>query len=213
MNRMIKRVLDIIVATIIGIISLPFVLIIALIIMPTMGKPVFFCPERPGLRGIPFKMYKFRTMTNKTDNNGNLLPDNERLTSFGRFLRVTSLDELPEILNVLKGEMSLVGPRPLAMEYLNRYNSEQARRHDVKPGITGWAQVNGRNLVSWEERFKMDVWYVNNHNILLDLKILFLTAKKVVIREGVVPEGRSVMEDFMGSKEQETILSKETISG
>jgi lipopolysaccharide/colanic/teichoic acid biosynthesis glycosyltransferase len=200
MSTLIKRGLDILLVLFSGIISLPFVLIIAIILRFSISKPVFFCQERPGFKGIPFKMFKFRTMTDKKDSNGNLLPDKDRLTKFGRFLRVTSLDELPEILNVLKGEMSLVGPRPLAMEYLERYNSEQARRHDVKPGITGLAQVSGRNLLSWEEKFKLDVWYVDHWSLFLDLKILCKTLKMVLIREGVVPEGRSVLQDFMGSE-------------
>lgn len=201
MSRLIKRGLDILIALFVGIISLPFVLIIAMIIRFTMGKGVFFRPKRPGYKGNPFIMYKFRTMTDKKDPNGNLLPDNIRLTKFGRFLRVTSLDELPEIWNVLKGEMSLVGPRPLAMEYLDRYNSEQARRHDAKPGITGLAQVSGRNLISWEEKFRLDVWYVDHWSLFLDVKILYKTLKMVLIRDGVVPEGNSVLTDFMGSEE------------
>lgn len=201
MSHLIKRGLDIILALFVGIISLPFVLIIAVIIRFTMGKGVFFRPKRPGYKGKPFIMYKFRTMTDKKDSNGNLLPDSVRLTKFGRFLRVTSLDELPEIWNVLKGEMSLVGPRPLAMEYLDRYNSEQARRHEAKPGITGLAQVNGRNLISWEEKFRLDVWYVDHWSLFLDLKILYKTLKMVLIRDGVVPEGNSVLTDFMGSEE------------
>jgi lipopolysaccharide/colanic/teichoic acid biosynthesis glycosyltransferase len=160
---------------------------------------------RPGLHGKPFVMYKFCTMLDLRDKEGNLLPDEQRLTGIGRFLRSTSLDELPELINVLKGEMSLVGPRPLLMEYLDRYTPEQARRHNVKPGITGWAQVNGRNAISWEDKFKLDVWYVDNWSLWLDIKILFLTIIQVFRREGISADGYSTMPKFMGSSKNEHI--------
>jgi sugar transferase EpsL len=166
------------------------------------GAPVLFRQTRPGMGGKPFLMYKFRTMTDQRDTAGNLLPDEKRLTRFGKFLRSTSLDELPELINVLKGEMSLVGPRPLLMEYLGRYSPEQARRHEVRPGITGWAQVNGRNAISWEEKFKLDVWYVDNRSLWLDIKILWMTFVKVFKREGISQEGQATAEKFMGGKGQ-----------
>lgn len=200
MKKLRKRIFDITISSIIMVLFLPIMAIISSLIFISMGSPVIFRQERPGYKGIPFKMYKFRTMNNQTSLNGKLLSDKDRLTRLGKFLRATSLDELPELLNVLKGDMSLVGPRPLAMEYLSRYNPEQARRHDVKPGITGWAQVKGRNHLSWEERFKLDVWYVDNYNFWFDLKIILLTIKTVILREGVVPEGRSAIQDFMGEK-------------
>jgi lipopolysaccharide/colanic/teichoic acid biosynthesis glycosyltransferase len=174
---------------------------VAVLIRLKLGSPIFFRQIRPGLNGVPFKMVKFRTMLDALDEDGNQLPDSKRLTSFGRFLRSTSLDELPELWNVLKGEMSLVGPRPLLMEYLPLYSKEQARRHEVKPGITGWAQVNGRNAISWEDKFKLDIWYVDNRSFWLDLKILFLTVKRVVLRDGVNQSGYVTMEKFQGSVE------------
>ncbi|HYP86214.1 sugar transferase [Variovorax sp.] len=164
-----------------------------------LGTPVLFRQTRPGLRGDPFEMIKLRTMTQACGPDGKLLPDAERLTGFGRFLRATSLDELPELWNVLKGDMSLVGPRPLLMEYLPLYTPEQARRHEVRPGITGWAQVNGRNALSWEEKFKLDVWYVDNRSFWLDIKILWLTVKKVLVREGISAAGDATMPKFTGS--------------
>ena len=164
-----------------------------------LGKPAFFRQMRPGLRGRPFEVIKFRTMTSARDVDGQLLPDAYRLTSFGQFLRATSLDELPELWNVLKGEMSLVGPRPLLMEYLPLYSAEQARRHEVRPGITGWAQVNGRNALSWEEKFKLDVWYVDNRTLWLDIKILWLTVRKVLVRDGISAAGEATMPRFTGS--------------
>lgn len=167
-----------------------------------IGSPVFFVQTRPGLRGRPFDMVKLRTMTNARDSHGNLLPDAQRLAPFGRFLRSTSLDELPELWNVLKGEMSLVGPRPLLMEYLPLYSAEQARRHEVRPGITGWAQINGRNALSWEEKFKLDVWYVDNKSLWLDIKILWLTVKKVAVREGISASGDATMPKFTRSATQ-----------
>jgi len=164
-----------------------------------MGRPVLFKQMRPGLNGKPFYMYKFRTMTYERDEQGTLLSDELRLTGLGRFLRSTSLDELPELFNILKGDMSLVGPRPLLMQYLDRYTPEQARRHEVKPGITGWAQVNGRNAISWEEKFALDVWYVDNCSLWLDMKILLMTLVKVFKREGISAAGEATMPEFMGS--------------
>jgi len=163
-----------------------------------MGSPVLFRQNRPGLGGKAFQMLKFRTMRDEYDDKGNLLPDSERLTDFGRWLRTTSLDELPELWNVLRGEMSLVGPRPLLMEYLPLYSTYHTRRHEVRPGITGWAQVNGRNALSWEEKFKLDVWYVDNRSFWLDLKILFITVKKVLVREGITAKGAATMPVFTG---------------
>jgi sugar transferase EpsL len=165
-----------------------------------LGAPVIFKQQRPGLHGRPYLMYKFRTMQNASGKEGNPLPDEQRLTALGSFLRKTSLDELPELFNVLQGNMSLVGPRPLLMEYLPRYTREQARRHEVKPGITGWAQVNGRNAISWEKKFELDVWYVDNRSIMLDLKILWMTLIRVVKREGVNQEGHVTMEKFTGTR-------------
>lgn len=177
----------------------PLVIIITLLLISNLGRPVIFKQKRPGLHGQPFEFYKFRTMTNEKDKNGDLLPDELRLTSFGSWLRSTSLDELPSIINVLKGDMNLVGPRPLLMEYLPLYNSHQARRHAVKPGITGWAQVNGRNLLSWEEKFDLDVWYVDNRSLLLDIKILIHTVWKVIKREGISANNHATMELFRGN--------------
>jgi len=178
----------------------PLLGVLALLVRLKLGAPILFRQQRPGLYGRPFTLYKFRTMTDARDAEGKLRRDAERLTSFGRFLRSSSLDELPELFNVLKGEMSLVGPRPLRMEYLPLYSPEQARRHDVKPGITGWAQVRGRNQLSWEEKFALDVWYIDNLSFLLDIKILFLTIKQVLKREGISAEGHSTMPRFEGTK-------------
>ena len=200
-SPVLKRIIDIIGALVGLIVSSPIMLIVSLIIYLTMGRPVFFKQLRPGLNGKPFVIYKFRTMLDLKDKDGNLLPDEKRITAIGRFLRSTTLDELPEFWNVLKGDMSLVGPRPLLVEYLPRYTPEQARRHNVKPGMTGWAQVNGRNAITWEEKFKLDVWYVDNWNIPLDLKIIFLTILKVFKREGVSAEGYATMPEFVGSKD------------
>ena len=194
-----KRILDLS-AALFGLILLaPIILILAILIRLKLGSPILFTQIRPGSHGKPFKMIKFRTMTDARDTDGNLLPDNIRLTAFGRFLRATSLDELPELWNVLKGDMSLVGPRPLLMEYLPLYTHEQVRRHQVRPGITGWAQINGRNAISWEAKFKLDVWYVDNQSFWLDLKILALTLKKVCVREGISAEGEATMPKFTGS--------------
>lgn len=193
-----KRLFDLSIA-IVGLFMLsPLMLAIVILTCVFKINPVLFIQERPGLRGKPFKIYKFCTMTDKRDANDNLLPDERRLTVLGKFLRSTSLDELPELFNVLKGDMSIVGPRPLLMQYLDRYTPEQARRHEVKPGITGWAQVNGRNAISWEEKFKLDVWYVDNHSLWLDLKIIGLTLWKIVKREGIKQPGQATMEEFRG---------------
>ena len=177
----------------------PILCLLSLLLL-TIRTPIFFKQKRPGLHNAPFTFYKFRTMTSEKDENGNLLSDKDRLTPFGALLRKTSLDELPSLWNVLKGDMSLVGPRPLLMEYLPLYSKEQMRRHEVKPGITGWAQINGRNAISWDEKFKLDVWYVDNQSIWLDTKILFITAWKVLKREGISQKGHVTMERFRGSK-------------
>jgi len=181
----------------------PLLLIVALLVRFKLGSPVLFRQKRPGLHGVPFEIYKFRTMTDQRDEKGEFLPDGVRLTSFGRFLRSTSFDELPELFNVLKGDMSLVGPRPLLMEYLPLYTPEQARRHEAKPGITGWAQVNGRNAIGWEEKFALDVWYVDQRSFLLDLRILWLTLAKVFRKEGISETGQATMSKFTGSPKSE----------
>ena len=193
-----KRILDIVC-------SLGFILcfwwlyiVVAILVKRKLGSPVIFKQQRPGLNGKIFTMYKFRSMTDAKDKDGKLLSDAERLPRFGQLLRATSLDEIPEFINVLKGDMSLIGPRPLLVEYLERYNDEQKRRHEVRPGITGWAQVNGRNAISWEEKFKYDVEYVDKLNFLLDMKIVFLTIKKIVVKEGISQEGNATMEKFTG---------------
>lgn len=197
---MLKRLFDI-VASFFGLLLLsPVIAVVAWKISRKLGSPVLFRQVRPGLQGKPFEMIKFRTMKDGRDAHGNLLPDSERMTSFGSFLRSSSLDELPELWNVLKGEMSLVGPRPLLMEYLPLYSAQQFRRHEVRPGVTGWAQVNGRNALSWEEKFKLDVWYVENRTQWLDLKIVFLTLKKVVVREGISADGEATMSKFTGKQ-------------
>lgn len=196
----VKRIFDQLVATSALIGLFPLFILLGLVVAHKLGSPIFFSQVRPGHRGNSFRMVKFRTMTDAVDADGNLLPDAERLTPLGSFLRSTSLDELPELINVLKGEMSLVGPRPLLMEYLPLYSPEQARRHEVRPGITGWAQVNGRNAISWEEKFKLDVWYVDNRSFWLDLKILFLTFVKVFKREGVSQSGHVTAEKFTGTQ-------------
>lgn len=194
-----KRMFDVIVAVIALVLLFPVFIIIAIVTLFAQGSPVLFVQIRPGLHGLPFKMFKFRTMRDACDTNGLHLPDRERITKWGNFLRNSSLDELPEIWNVLKGDMSLVGPRPLLMEYLPLYNEEQTRRHDIKPGITGWAQVNGRNALSWEEKFKLDVWYVNNQSFWVDIKILWITLKKVFMREGISADGHVTIEPFKGN--------------
>lgn len=179
-------------------------LVLVLQVRRKLGSPVFFTQVRPGLHGKPFQMVKFRTMTDERGPDGLLLPDAVRLTPFGRWLRATSLDELPGLWNVLNGDMSLVGPRPLLIEYLPLYTPEQARRHQVRPGITGWAQVNGRNAISWEDKFKLDVWYVDHRSLWLDIKILWLTVKKVLLRDGISAEGEATMPRFTGTQIQET---------
>ena len=191
-----KRTLDLIISLGLMIFVLPIMLIVALLIYIKIGYPCIFRQKRPGLQGKPFYIYKFRTMTNAVDEVGNLLPDKNRITELGRILRKFSLDELPQLLNVIQGELSLVGPRPLLMEYLPIYSSEQVRRHDVKPGITGWAQVNGRNSISWEEKFELDVWYVDHQSFWLDIKILCMTLLKVVKSEGISQQGQVTMEAF-----------------
>ena len=195
-----KRLFDIVVsACALLMLALPMLVVIWMV-RRKLGSPVFFTQVRPGMHGKPFKMVKFRSMISERSTDGELLPDAVRLTPFGRFLRSTSLDELPELWNVLKGDMSLVGPRPLLMEYLPLYSPEQARRHEVRPGITGWAQVNGRNAIGWEDKFKLDVWYVDHRSLWLDIKILWLTVKKVLVREGISAAGEATMGKFTGSK-------------
>ena len=198
-----KRIFDLTVTSAGLVIFWPILLLIALAVRLAHGSPVLFTQIRPGYLGKPFKIYKLRTMTDRRDAQGNLLPDAERITRLGRFLRATSLDELPELFNVLRGEMSLVGPRPLLMQYLTRYTPEQARRHAVLPGITGWAQVNGRNALTWEDKFRLDVWYVENWSFWLDLRILGTTLVKVIKREGISQPGHVTAEEFMGSEAQE----------
>ena len=198
MTDPVKRLLDIIIAAAALVLLSPVLLLLSWQIRRKLGTPVLFRQVRPGRGGIPFVMYKFRTMRDAENENGRPLPDAERLTPFGRKLRAASLDELPELWNVLKGDMSLVGPRPLLMEYLPLYNAEQRRRHLVRPGITGWAQVNGRNAISWPEKFRLDVWYVENRSLLLDIKILFLTVKKVLDRSGINSEGEATAAKFTG---------------
>ena len=195
-----KRLFDFILALLALVILSPVLLITAILVRIFIGTPILFKQQRPGYKGRPFHIYKFRTMTNRITHDGSLLPDAERLTRFGRFLRSLSLDELPELFNILRGEMSFVGPRPLLMEYLPLYSAEQARRHDVMPGLTGWAQVHGRNAITWDDKFKHDVWYVDHWSFLLDLKIILMTAGKVVTREGVTQEGQATTEYFTGNK-------------
>ena len=196
-----KRVIDLILGIVLFVVLFPVLLIVAFLVRVMLGSPVLFRQTRPGRNARPFELIKFRTMTDEKDAKGELLPDSQRLSAFGRMLRATSLDELPELWNVLKGDMSLVGPRPLLMEYLDLYTSEQSRRHEVRPGITGWAQVSGRNALSWEDKFALDVWYVDNQSLWLDLKILLMTIMKVVKRDGVSQSGHVTMEPFRGSKE------------
>lgn len=196
---MCKRVIDLVVASISLVLLSPILLVLYLLIRKDMGAPVLFKQKRPGKGGVPFEMVKYRTMCDVSDDNGSPLPDDQRLTAIGIFLRATSLDELPELWNVVKGDMSLVGPRPLLMEYLPLYSKEQYRRHEVRPGVTGWAQVNGRNAISWEEKFALDVWYVDHQSIWLDIKILFLTVKKVLVRDGISAEGEATISKFTGT--------------
>lgn len=194
-----KRSIDILVSIIAITLLLPLLILVCIVLAINIGTPVFFLQQRPGLNSNPFTMVKFRTMQNTVDLNGILLPDEQRLTTIGKFLRKTSLDELPELWNVLKGEMSLVGPRPLLMEYLPLYSNEEIRRHEVRPGITGWAQINGRNAISWDEKFKFDIWYVENQSIWLDIKILILTVKKVFMTDGISADDHVTMERFSGN--------------
>jgi lipopolysaccharide/colanic/teichoic acid biosynthesis glycosyltransferase len=200
--RFSKRLFDLIITVIGLIIILPLMLVVSIMVWIFLGTPILFRQPRPGYKGRPFITYKFRTMTNHTGSDGNLLPDADRLTLFGRFLRSTSLDDLPQLFNVLRGEMSLVGPRPLLMQYLQRYTPEQMRRHDMLPGITGWAQIHGRNALDWENKFRLDVWYVDHWSFWLDLKILFLTPWKVFRREGISQPGHVTAEEYKGSDNQ-----------
>jgi len=195
-----KRSFDFLAALFGGIVISPLLLLVAVSVRIALGRPVLFRQPRPGYKGRPFDIYKFRTMTDRTAPDGSLLPDAERLTPLGRFLRSASLDDLPQVWNILRGEMSLVGPRPLLLQYLERYTPEQMRRHDVLPGITGWAQINGRNALTWEEKFRLDVWYVDHWSFGLDLKILWLTLWKVIRREGISQPGHATMEEFMGKQ-------------
>jgi lipopolysaccharide/colanic/teichoic acid biosynthesis glycosyltransferase len=197
-----KRVFDFVVAAAAVIVLSPVIATVALLVRIKLGKPVLFRHVRPGLHGQPFTLLKFRTMIDVVDSDGSSLPDAQRLTAFGQLLRRWSLDELPELYNVLRGDMSLVGPRPLLMEYLPLYSAEQARRHDVRPGLTGWAQVNGRNSITWDEKFAFDLWYVDHASLSLDLKILWLTVKNVFTRHGISAEGEATMPKFSGSKRQ-----------
>ena len=194
-----KRLFDLGFSLVLITLLAPVFVLLSLIIYLDLGRPILFRQQRPGLRGKPFTFFKFRTMDNRTDENGQLLPDDARLTALGRFLRKTSLDELPQLFNVIKGDMSLIGPRPLLMEYLELYTAEQMRRHEVKPGITGWAQVNGRNAITWEEKFRLDLWYVDHHSFLLDLRITVMTVIKIIVRDGISQEGMATAEKFKGS--------------
>ncbi|MBO1512357.1 sugar transferase [Metabacillus sp. BG109] len=194
-----KRLFDLSISVILLILLSLIMISITILVKVKLGSPIFFKQQRPGLHGKPFYFYKFRTMTNEKDEKGNLLPDHMRLPPFGKFLRKSSLDEFPQLINVIKGDISLVGPRPLLMEYLPLYTKEQAKRHLVKPGITGWAQINGRNSISWEEKFKLDIWYVENLSFLLDLKILFLTVYKVIKSQGINQPGNATVEKFKGT--------------
>lgn len=194
-----KLVVDLFVAFAALVFLSPLLVVVVLLVRWRLGAPVFFTQQRPGYGGRPFELLKFRTMTNQLDASGALLPDAQRLTPFGRWLRATSLDELPELINILRGEMSFIGPRPLLMQYLPLYSAQQARRHNVKPGFSGWAQINGRNALSWEEKFRLDVWYVDHQSFWLDLRIFFITAWKVIRREGISAAGEATMAPFMGA--------------
>ena len=197
---MVKRIFDILFSLLVLMLSSPLMLFSAIFVVLSMGKPILFRQQRPGYLGKPFTLYKFRTMREASGLNGCQLSDHDRITFAGQILRKTSLDELPQLFNVIRGDMSLVGPRPLLMEYLSLYNYEQMRRHDMKPGITGWAQVNGRNALSWEDKFNLDVWYVENQSFWLDLKIFWMTIKKVIMREGISAEAEATMPKFTGNK-------------
>lgn len=194
-----KRLFDLVLTCVLLLVGWPILLLVALLVRLRLGSPVLFHQTRPGYQARPFRVHKFRSMREERDAQGNLLPDEKRLTPLGKFLRASSLDELPELFNVLRGEMSLVGPRPLLMQYLRRYSPEQARRHDVLPGITGWAQINGRNALTWQDKFKLDVWYVDNWSFWLDLHILVLTVLKVLRREGISQPGHATAQEFMGN--------------
>lgn len=200
-EKYIKRLLDFTLSLLALIVLSPVLLITALLVRTKLGSPVIFCQERPGKDGRIFHLYKFRSMTDQRDENGQLLPDSVRLTAFGKKLRATSLDELPELINILRGDMSIVGPRPLLVKYLPLYNEEQRHRHDVRPGLTGWAQVNGRNALSWEEKFRLDVWYVEHISFWTDVKVILTTVKKVFVREGISSDTAATMEEFTGTKE------------
>lgn len=195
-----KRMMDVLISLLLFVLFAPIIFIVAILVKYKLGSPILFRQQRPGLNGRPFFLYKFRTMADWKDSRGVLLPDEKRLTSFGSFLRRFSLDELPQLMNVLKGDLSLVGPRPLLMEYLPLYTEEQAKRHLVRPGITGWAQVHGRNAITWEEKFKLDVWYVNHQTLVLDIKILFLTVKKVIQSEGISEANHVTVARFTGTQ-------------
>ncbi len=201
-EKFIKRGLDLLISGCALLVLWPVLLVLVVLVRSKLGNPAIFCQERPGKNGRVFRLYKLRTMTDERDEDGRLLPDEVRLTPFGRTLRSLSLDELPELWNIFRGDMSLVGPRPLLVKYLPLYNAQQARRHEVMPGLTGWAQVNGRNLVTWEDKFTMDVWYVDHISFALDLKILWLTVKAVLRREGISAESSATMEEFQGSEER-----------
>jgi lipopolysaccharide/colanic/teichoic acid biosynthesis glycosyltransferase len=203
MQLKMKRLFDIFASLLALILLSPIIAIVAWKIKQNLGSPVLFRQTRPGLNGKPFEMVKFRTMKDAVDKHGNALPDSERMTPFGSKLRNSSLDELPELWNVLKGEMSLVGPRPLLMEYIPLYSDEQRRRHEIRPGVTGWAQINGRNAISWEAKFELDVWYVDNSSVLLDIKIIILTLKKVFVREGISADDHVTMPVFKGTEKNE----------
>lgn len=196
-----KRLFDLLLATIILVLISPLLLVISLLVFTFIGRPIIFSQVRPGWHGIPFRIFKFRTMNEARDSQGNYLADEQRLTYLGKFLRSTSLDELPELLNVLRGEMSLVGPRPLLIQYMELYTPEQARRHNMLPGITGWAQVNGRNALTWEDKFRLDVWYIDHWSLWLDLRILGLTLWSVIKREGINQPGHATAEEFRGSQQ------------
>ena len=200
-----KRLMDLVLVLASAVFWVPVVVVLALLVRIKLGSPVFFRQQRPGRGAKIFEMVKFRTMTDRRDERGELLPDAERLTPFGQFLRASSLDELPELWNVLKGEMSLVGPRPLMIRYLGRYTPEQARRHDVPAGVTGWAQVNGRNAISWEQKFSLDVWYVDNRSLWLDIRIIALTLLKVVRRDGISAKGEATMPEFWGVQAEKKV--------
>ncbi len=196
-----KRAFDVVVGSMMSVALAPVICVSMILVAVKLGRPVFFRQRRPGLKGQPFEMVKFRSMTDGRDASGKLLPDDQRLTKFGKFLRASSVDEFPELWNVLRGEMSLIGPRPLLIQYLDRYSPEQFRRHDVRPGVTGWAQVNGRNAISWDEKFAFDLWYVDNYSLMVDLKILAMTVLKVVKPSGISAAGHATMPEFQGNEE------------